>query len=282
MLHARARRHKVDDFAGTLSIKTVVNGTVTWKARGRELAVDPHSFLVLGDGEKYSMDIDSPHAVETACIFFRSGFVETVTLDATTPVEEALDDPGRRAPALAFLSKLHADPQRAIAGQVQSLAVRCTRKLQPSGYEEDFLLLSNQLLALYREIRARMGRVPALKTSTKEELFRRLEIGRELLHSDSEEPFSLETAARTACLSRYHFHRAFTTVYRKTPHTYLTELRLARALRRERIFIAALTLGSFSDDESSWLFIRWACLSKSAIFSPTVLIALARSRTARA
>jgi AraC-like DNA-binding protein len=40
---------------------------------------------------------------------------------------------------------------------------------------------------------------------------------------------SLEDTARAACLSRYHFHRAFTRAFRKTPHVYLTEVRLARA-----------------------------------------------------
>src|SRR5690349_878444 len=58
VLHARAKRHKVTDFAGPLSIKTVVEGRVVWRVDGRDLAVDPSSFLVLGDGQKYSMDID--------------------------------------------------------------------------------------------------------------------------------------------------------------------------------------------------------------------------------
>ena len=40
---------------------------------------------------------------------------------------------------------------------------------------------------------------------------------------------SLESAARHACLSRYHFHRAFRKAFERTPHQYLTELRMARA-----------------------------------------------------
>jgi len=229
ILHANARRHRVEDFAGPLSVKTVLKGAVTWTVAGRELVVDPDSFLVLGDGEKYSMDLDEPRAVETACAFFRGGYVEEMARDATTRVEEALDHPARQAPALPYLSRLHADPTRSILDQVQKMAARCGSEIQPSGFEEDFLLLSKNLLLLYEQIRLQLERVPAVKARTREELFRRLQIGREYIHSHVDGAVSLEEVSRASCLSRYHFHRAFTQTFQKTPHAYLTEVRLARA-----------------------------------------------------
>ena len=229
VLHARARRHTVAGFAGPLSIKTVISGVVAWTAGGRDLAVDSASFLVLNAGEAYSMDVNTARPVETACVFFQGGFVEGLALDATTSTEASLDHPDRAAPALPFLSRLHSDPEGGIVRRVQSLARRCSGELQPSSFEEDFLLLSDELLRLYEEIRAQMARVPALKSSTREEVFRRLEKGREYLHGSLEGPASLESTARAACLSRYHFHRTFTQVFGKTPHVYLTEVRLARA-----------------------------------------------------
>jgi len=175
------------------------------------------------------MDIHAPRAVETACVFFRRGFVEGVAQDATTPVEASLDQPNRSAPALPYLFRLHADPERLIVSLAQTLARRCASELQPSGFEEDFLLLSKSLLLLYRQIRSQVARVPAAKASTREELFRRLEVGREYIHSYASGPLSLHAVAREACVSRYHFHRLFTHVFQKTPHAYLTAVRLARA-----------------------------------------------------
>jgi AraC family transcriptional regulator len=229
ILHARARRHRLSDFAGPLSIKTVVNGTATWRVGGRDLVVDPGTFLVLGEGERYSLEIDSPRATETACAFFGGGFVEEMAQDAQTSVESALAAPGRAAPALPWLSRLHADPDRRTVDRVRTMAERCGAQLLPSSFEEDFLLLSRELLLLYRQMVARIARVPALKPATREELFRRIEAGREYLHSYGEGAVSLEAVARAACLSRYHFHRAFTQVFGRTPHAYLTGIRLARA-----------------------------------------------------
>jgi len=229
VLHGRAKRHTVSDFAGPFSIKTVVHGAVPWIVGGRPLVVDPSSFLVLGDGETYSMDVDVPDAIETACAFFQRGFVERVAQDATDPVEASLDDPERPATPLQSMSRLHLDPDGAIVSRLQTLARRCSAELQPSSFEEDFLLLSKRLLLFYEQIRDQIERVPAVKASTREELFRRLERGREFIHGHADGPLSLDAVAKAACLSPYHFHRVFAQVFEKTPHAYVTQVRLARA-----------------------------------------------------
>lgn len=229
VLHASGRRHFVKDFHGPLSIKSVIRGEVAWKIDGRDLVVDSTSFVVLNDGQAYSMELDTERTMETCCAFFRSGFVETVAQDATTPLQASLDAPFRQAPPLEFISRLHTDSTRSILPHLWSLAERCARELQPSSFEEDFLILSKSLISLYREITAQVTRVPAAKASTREELFRRLQVAREYLHSNGDRRISLEEVARQACISRYHLHRAFTRVFRQTPHAYVTALRLARA-----------------------------------------------------
>jgi len=229
LLHATGRRHVVNDFAGPLSIKTVLHGEVHWIVDGRRLLVDSNTFLVLGDGQRYSMNINSTRPVETCCVFFRGGFVEEIAQDATTPLDASLDSPWRDAPDLPFLSRLHSDSNRALIPKVWSLAERCGEELQPSSFEEDFLTLSQNVLMLYREVKAQFMRVPAAKTSTRQELFRRLQIAREYLHESVDRRISLEEVSREACISRYHLHRAFRRVFRLTPHAYVTALRLNRA-----------------------------------------------------
>ena len=77
VLRARSRRHVVQEFAGPLSVKSVTEGNVAWKSGGRNLVVNEDTFLVLHDGEPYSMDIDSPAPVSTLCVFFQRGFAES-------------------------------------------------------------------------------------------------------------------------------------------------------------------------------------------------------------
>jgi AraC-like DNA-binding protein len=235
VLQAQARKHRVDNYAGPLSIKTVLSGEVTWTIRGRALVVDRSSFLIVADGEKYSMNIDTARPVSTCCVFFQTGFVEQVALDLTSPLKNALDAPDRAAPPLPYLSAIHDGRGRALVDRVQSLAPRCRQALAPSGFEEDFLLLAGGLLAFYQQIRDEASRVPAARESTRTELYRRLLSGRDFIHAHSSGPLSLNAVARAACLSPFHFHRGFTQAFGQTPHAYITRLRLARA----RTLIAA-------------------------------------------
>ena len=214
VLRARARQHYVKDYAGPFSIKSVTEGTVAWKIGGRALLVNRDSFLVLQQGEPYSMEIDERRAVSTLCVFFRDGFVESV---CGSMVAQELD----AGPApVGMLARLHARDERVLPG-MNALA----------GHLPDYLQLATDLLLLNEEVRRRVRMMPARRASTREELFRRVRRGQEFLHAGACEDFDLEQVARAACLSPYHFHRAFRQVFAKTPHQYRTELRLAKARR---------------------------------------------------
>lgn len=258
ILHAQAKRHRVDQYAGPLSIKTVVSGRVAWVVGQRELVVDQGSFLVIADGVRYSMNIDELKPVETCCAFFAPGYVERIALDVTSPVEQALDQPDRAAPPLPYLSALHGDREQLLVSRVRSLSRRCRDGIGPTAAEEDFLTLADHLLQFYEQVREQIARLPAVRESTRQELFRRLLVGRDYMHACVSEPLSLESVARTACLSPFHFHRAFRQAFQQTPHTYLTRLRLerARALIESGtpILTACVELGFTSQSAFSRLF----------------------------
>ena len=86
--------------------------------------------------------------------------------------------------------------------------------------------------------------------------FRRLCRARDLLAANYQSIIPLEEAAREACLSSFHFHRLFTSTFGRTPHHFLTQLRIDRAkhlLARGEMSITEIcyevgysSLGSFS------------------------------------
>ncbi|MBV8811080.1 MAG: helix-turn-helix transcriptional regulator [Acidobacteriaceae bacterium] len=259
----------MESYTGPASIKTVLYGRVSWIVGGRQLVVDPSSFLVLAAGERYSLNIDEVKPVETCCAFFAPGFLEQIAADLTSSAEMALDAPDRIAPSLPYLSAVHGDRESGLTGRVWSLAKRCEKTLNPSGTEEDFLVLAVSLLEYYEQIREQLARVPAMRPSTREELFRRLLIGREHIHSHSSDPLSLTGIARAACLSPFHFHRGFTQAFRETPHSYLTGLRLAQAQhmieRGSSVLEACLAVGFSSPSAFSRLFRKRLGYAPSAV-----------------
>lgn len=222
VLRARARSHVVRDYPGPLSIKSVTAGTVAWKSGGRELVVDRDSFLVLHDGEPYSMNIDSRTPVGTLCVFFQRGFVQSIHGSLS---QGEIDSAPDRAP---LLRHLHARDDRILP---RMEAIANAPEAGRLWMDEQFLLLGRDLLLLDRDLRRRMQLMPARRPATREELFRRVRRGQEYLHANPAGDWTLADIARESCLSAYHFHRAFTRAFGKTPNRYRNDLRLAQARR---------------------------------------------------
>lgn len=218
LLLGRSRRHVVKDFPGPLSIKTVVRGVVDWQFAGRTLRVGSGSFLILNEDEPYSMDIDSPEPVETCCVFFKRGFVESVFAGAS---RESIE-PGESR-AVGFGRDLRICDSEILA---RMAAIRFAAGLQR---DEEFLGLAHAILAVSQETQRELSRMPARRASTREELYRRVCRGREYLHAFATQSVGLDAVARAACLSPFHFQRAFKDAFGRSPHAYLTELRLRHA-----------------------------------------------------
>jgi AraC-like DNA-binding protein len=88
------------------------------------------------------------------------------------------------------------------------------------------------------------------------DIYERIVSAKVFIDDNLEHPINLEQISRKAYLSKFHFHRIFTSIYKKTPHQYLTLKRLERArllLEKEGLSITDVcncvgfeSLGSFS------------------------------------
>lgn len=223
------RRYYVPDYEGCLSVKSVVLGSAAWEAEGRRFVVHENSYLILNDRQRYTITVDSALDVTTFCVFFKRGLVEDVFLSYATPAATLLDLPA--PPPLHFWEKLETEgggvlgPVRELRRQVVK-GSRSRQELEPYFYS-----IADHMVREHSQTWAAVARLPPLRASTKQELYRRLLRGRDYLLSSLDGPVLLNEVAREACLSPYHFHRAFTQVFRETPHRYLTRHRLEKARR---------------------------------------------------
>ena len=122
--------------------------------------------------------------------------------------------------------------------------------------EENFYRIAAEMVREQQHADVAAARLPAVRLSTRQELYRRLLRGRDYLLSSLDQPIRLNDMAQAACLSPYHFHRAFTRVFGDTPRHYLTRQRLEKAshlLRQEHHAVTEVclesgfeSLGSFS------------------------------------
>ncbi len=233
ILHGRAaREYHVRDFRGALSIKSVPVGSAFWETSEGRFLVGGASYLILNDGQRYSMTIEGEETVETFCVFFQSGFVEEVWRSATARADRLLDDPDLKpATSLVFPETLRG-PDPGVARRLNAMCRALDNGKASEGFlEEGFHALARDLLKVRSDIDREIARLPAVRASTRRELYRRLHSGKDFLDASWNERVMLSQASRAACLSTHHFLRLFRGAFGETPHRYLVRRRLERASR---------------------------------------------------
>jgi AraC family transcriptional regulator len=221
-------RHDTGQVPGWLSIKTMITGSAVWETAERRFTVDENSYLILNDHHRYALRFESGARVTTFALFFQSGLAEDVFRCQTIGIERLLDEPADTDAPSGFFERLEtrASP---LFGLVQKFKKRVAGGLDADAADDWFVRMASQMVREQQSARRGVARLPGVRASTRAELFRRVLRGRDFLLSQAGEEATLGDAARAACLSPFHFHRAFTHAFGETPHQALTRYRMERA-----------------------------------------------------
>lgn len=223
------------DIAGPLSLFLNLRGESFCTLEGRRRRVTDDVFFLTNAGDHYSLEIAAPTAAvpltETFNIHFGTGLAETLLRDLTTPAARLLDDPFGAGTPVVLWPKLY--PQdyalRALVGRIRQAA----RTFNHHPLLRDQLLgaVLAYLLGRHRQAWRAQEALPAAKAATRQELGRRVGLAIDYLHAHFEADIDLDTLARVACLSKFHFLRAFRVVTGEPPFAYARRLRLRQARR---------------------------------------------------
>src|SRR5262245_40290423 len=72
------REYRVENYRTTLSLKSVTQGQAIYRTRHGLYRIDDSVFLLLNNGQEYSMQIKPGFRTETLCPFFQPGLVAHV------------------------------------------------------------------------------------------------------------------------------------------------------------------------------------------------------------
>jgi AraC-like DNA-binding protein len=239
-----------------LSLKCMFNGRAHYTIDRGEFSVDDGGYLILNDGEAYTIEIASPTLVETFVLWFPRGWAEEVWRSLTASEDKLLSEPGAGEAASFF--ERYTPHDRIVSPKVHALraAFKTGKRIDDGCLEENLRNLLASMLYAQRDLKRDVESLPAVRASTREELWRRVNRARDFLHAHLEKPVTLSEVAGAACLSPYHLLRVFQSAFGQTPHQFLKRCRLQRAkflLEKTEIPVTEVcfecgfvSLGSFS------------------------------------
>jgi AraC family transcriptional regulator len=219
-------------FEQRLSIKACWGGEEQYFIDGRAVTVDDDNYLIFNDRRKYSSVIRSVRPVHSFSVFFRPGFAEEVLGGMLTPEDRILDrssDAQRRSVEFAEHLRPH---DRLVTPVLKYIAFHVRQGVDDEAwYEEQLSFLLERMLGSHRLTAQAIQSVSASRPGKRRELYRRLNWGRDFIHSSYQRPITIDDMARAACLSKYHFIRLFHAHEGVTPYRYLQQKRVAAAQR---------------------------------------------------
>lgn len=211
-----------------LSIKYLLNASETYELSGRTVTVDPGSYLIINEGTEYASHVDSQSGVETASVFISPELLEDVMASISSSADQLLTNPNTSASPINFVERLYPRDEKVVP------ALLNIRKLVNSGgndaqIQEAMHILVENLLLMQAGVRLEIDKLDFVKSSTRDEIYRRLHICRDYMLSDISKTQNLEEIAAIAGFARHHFLRVFREVFGITPHQYLMKVRLDKA-----------------------------------------------------
>ena len=258
LTNGRGHTHFAQTEGLPLSLKCMFNGRARYTVGRAEFCVDDRGFMIVNDGQPYTIEIASPTRVESFIVWFPSGWAEEIARSIETPTAGQLDEPDVvvRTPVEFFTRYIPRDTAVMPRARAILRACRSADTLEDSWLEERLRDLLSAMLRTERGSIRQVASISGERVATREELWRRLHRGRDFIHANASGDVSLAAAARAACLSPFHFLRSFKEAFGVTPHQFLTRCRIDRAkflLERTELAITDicldagfLSLGSFS------------------------------------
>jgi AraC family transcriptional regulator len=215
---------------GQLSIKCAFGGQEFYEVEGGRVAVDDSSYLVLNNQQHYASSIERPGPMESFCVWFRPGFADQVLAGLRTRTDLLLDDPnGVHRQPVQFFERLFPHDGRVSPVLHRIRAAVNEGRADGPWLEEQFHVLLERLLAVQRSVYPDVQQIPALKLSTRIELYRRLYRAKDYLDANLTSSVMLPDVAAVAELSAHHFLRLFKEVFRETPRQYHRRRRMEKA-----------------------------------------------------
>lgn len=213
-----------------MSIKCAFSGKEVYKLKNTTYAVDDSNFLLLNEGNFYSSYINSESLTESLTLNFTKRNIADLSAFIFYNASNLLKDPFKNAPFdLRVYEKLYPHSRKTNMYINAIKSYRCKDGRDAKQLLETLYLFLYELVDFNKIISDEIDNVQAKKRSTREELYKRLHVARDYIHSCYDEDISLNSLSKTCYLNTFHLLREFKKYFDTTPHKYLTNVRLQQA-----------------------------------------------------
>ncbi|MTI87735.1 MAG: helix-turn-helix transcriptional regulator [Balneolaceae bacterium] len=248
VLNARSYNTERNGITAPFSLFFNLKGSSTVISEENESEVTPDTFSLVNSGALFGLRIDDKQPTETFNIHFGSKlFKESVHSFQHTHLE-LMDFPlaeNTRLPHF-FSGSRWLNPE--LRKEISALYSFYRRREIPLFSDEEDMLLNNLILKILKHHTkeySRLQSLSSLKKSTRLELYKRLTVVIDYIHSNYNRKVLMDELSEASLLSKYHMLHSFREAFNCTPHQYLMNIRLKKA--EELLLTTNLEISEIAD-----------------------------------
>ncbi len=232
VISATSKKVSYDRHWGCLSLKFARNGNECYHTGHSTYAVNGSNFLILNVDTEYSSYIESEPEVESFTLNFSGKYTNAFFTSLTGKTEDSLEQNlAQSKQCVRFVERLY-PKDKAICPLVSKIYNRLPHFYQLNDQvAELFTDLFVAMLQLHADIELETDNIHKIKSSTRQELYRRLNNAKDFIDSCYSDPINLDSISGVACLNREYFMRQFRSYFKTTPMQYLIAKRMEAAKR---------------------------------------------------
>jgi AraC family transcriptional regulator len=189
--------------------------------------VETDTFLFSQPGDIYGLTIDNLHKTELCNIHINKGFFDGAVNAMARGSEQLLDDPFDAGNTqVPLFTQLYRKDDR-----FNSLADKLTQPetYNTNSFEAVLAELIEHIVMQNTGIRNNIERLPFAKASVRAEIYHRLSVAKDYIHSNYQSPIELDEVCREIGMSKFHFLRVFKACYGISPYQFLSDVRMEKA-----------------------------------------------------
>lgn len=229
IVHFSGNNVLLDNHVSPLSIKCSMKGSETYVTSNGTYNITPGNYLIINEGQKCSSEIKN--STESFSIYFDPGFANEILKSLVTPSDKMLNHSFiRTGQPVEFFEKIY-EHNYSITPAIMKLRIASSVNYDDENFiKEHFYEILEKLLIVHRNLYEEISKLPPVKLSTKTELYKRVCRAKEFIDASFTKEITLEKIAKEACLSQFHFLRLFKTIFGETPHQYIIQKRISKAV----------------------------------------------------
>lgn len=210
---------------GRCAIKYVLHGQEHYRVNGHEYGVRSGEYLLINPDCHGNGWVDSNAQVRGICINLEPAMMAEV---AATMLQPGEPQSSGRWEHTAMQKQVFRGQQSHLSRFLQQFGQQINQSMAegPACDASLYFSLCELYLSDLSHFSKQLGAIKAVKTATKQELYRRLQEGRSFMEDTITRPMDIADIARNACLSEYQFFRLFKSVFGITPYQFMLQKRL--------------------------------------------------------